>query len=238
MVFEGLDVGTAAGYSGRYSAGVTTETASEKKQRKRFESARTSKTSYSYGSNIPSNGSATAWASKSSDDPMPINMDITALPELMTEEFLGNTGIDYEKLKKLLIDYLTQYCSKLVNEGKAKDCMSPTRILLSFCCQHFASCLQASLLAHFHLNSFNPSAVLLHFFTGSQCISLISYIFYHLVVNASRLPPAYFRLRMYSNEYNENVGVKNECQLILAQRNLDAMVQQDRKMLGKQRGQP
>ena len=117
--------------------------------------------------------------------------------------------------------------------------MPPTGILLSFYCQHFASCLPASLPTHFHLNSaFNPSAVLLHFFTGSQCISLISYVFYHLVVNASRLPPAYFRLRMYSNEYNENVGVKNECQLILAQRNLDAMVQQDRKMLGKQRASP
>jgi len=126
MVSEGLDVGTAAGYSGRFSAGVTTETASEKQQRERFESARTSKTSYSYGSNIPSNGSATAWLSKSSDDPMPINMDITALSELMTEEFLGDTGIDYEKLKKPLIDYLTQYCSKLVDEGKAKDCMPPT----------------------------------------------------------------------------------------------------------------
>ncbi|XP_078368560.1 uncharacterized protein LOC144652419 [Oculina patagonica] len=126
MVSEGVDVGTAAGYSGRYAAGVTTETSSEKQQRERFESARTSKTTYSYGSNIPPDGDADTWASKSSDDPMPINMDITALSELMTEEFLGDTGIDYQKLKKPLIDYLTQYCSKLVDEGKAKDCMPPT----------------------------------------------------------------------------------------------------------------
>ena len=128
MESEGLDVGTAAGYSGRFSAGVTTETASEKQQRERFESARTSKTTYSYGSNIPPDGDATTWSSKSSDDPMPINMDITALSELMTEEFLGDTGIDYKALKKPLIDYLTQYCSKLVDEGKAKDCMPPTGI--------------------------------------------------------------------------------------------------------------
>ena len=128
MVTEGLDVGTAAGYSGRFSAGVTTETASEKQKRERFESSVTSKTTYSYGSNIPSDGDADLWASKSSDDPIPINMDITALPELLTEEFLGETGIDYKKLKKPLIDYLTQYCSKLMEEGKAKDCMPPTGI--------------------------------------------------------------------------------------------------------------
>lgn len=79
MVSERLDTGTSAWYSARFSAGFTTETASEKKQRERFESARTSKISYAYGSNIPSNGNATVWASKTSDDPMPINMDITAL---------------------------------------------------------------------------------------------------------------------------------------------------------------
>ena len=150
MVSEGLDVGTAAGHSGRFSAGVRTETASEKQQRERFESARTSKTSYSYGSNIPSNGNATAWASMSSDDPMPINMDITALSELMTEEFLGNSGVDYEKLKKPLVNYLNQRCSKLVDEGKAKHCMPPAGNLLSFYSQKLASCLRASLLTHFH----------------------------------------------------------------------------------------
>ncbi|XP_078383276.1 uncharacterized protein LOC144665870 [Oculina patagonica] len=126
MEAEGLDVGTAAGYSGKVSAGVTTETSSEREQRERFEGARTSKTSYSYGSNIPSDGDANSWASQSSDDPMPINMDISALSELMTEEFLGDTGIDYEKLKKPLIDYLTQYCSQLEDEQKVKDCMPPT----------------------------------------------------------------------------------------------------------------
>ncbi|KAJ7373977.1 hypothetical protein OS493_009305 [Desmophyllum pertusum] len=56
----------------------------------------------------------------SSDDPMPINMELKALSELLTEEFLGDSGIDYEKLKQPLIDYLTQYCSKLVDEDKAK----------------------------------------------------------------------------------------------------------------------
>ncbi len=126
MEADGFDVGTAAGHSGKFSAGVTTETSSEKEQRERFESARTSKTTYSYGSNIPSDGDANTWASQSSDDPMPINMDITALSELMTEEFLGDTGIDYEKLKQPLIEYLTQYCSQLVDEQKAKDCMPPT----------------------------------------------------------------------------------------------------------------
>ena len=133
MVSEGLDVGTAAGYSGTFSAGVTTETASEKQERERFQSARTSKISYSYGSNIPSNGSASTWATKSSDDSMPINMDITALSaELMTEESLGDTGMDYKKLKKPLVDYLTQYCSKLVDEGKTNDCMPLTGIYCHF----------------------------------------------------------------------------------------------------------
>jgi len=61
----------------------------------------------------------------------------------MTEEFLGDTNIDYEKLKRPLIDYVTQ----LVDEGKAKDCMPPTGILLSFYGKKFASCLQASLNA-------------------------------------------------------------------------------------------
>lgn len=126
MKSEGLDVATAAGHSGKFSAGVTTETASEKEQRERFESARTSKTSYSYGSNIPSSGDANVWASQSTEDPMPINMEIEALSELMTEEFLGGTGIDYEKLKQPLIDYLTKYCSKLADEQKVKDCMPPT----------------------------------------------------------------------------------------------------------------
>ncbi|KAJ7373975.1 hypothetical protein OS493_009303 [Desmophyllum pertusum] len=126
MVSDGLDVGTAAGYSGSFSAGVTTETSSEKEQREKFESSRSSKTTYSYGSNIPASGDATTWASTSSDDPMPINMELKALSELLTEEFLGDSGIDYEKLKQPLIDYLTQYCSKLVDEDKAKDCMPPT----------------------------------------------------------------------------------------------------------------
>ena len=131
MVSDGLDVGTAAGYSGSFSAGVTTETSSEKEQREKFESSRSSKTTYSYGSNIPASGDATIWASTSSDDPMPINMELKALTELLTEEFLGDTGIDYKKLKQPLIDYLTQYCSKLVDEGKAKDCMPPTGIVNS-----------------------------------------------------------------------------------------------------------
>ena len=85
MVSGGLDVGTAAGHSGRFSSGETSETTSNKQHRERFESVRTSKINYSYGSNIPWNGNASTWASKSSDDPMPINMDITALSELMTE---------------------------------------------------------------------------------------------------------------------------------------------------------
>ena len=128
MEADGLEVGTAAGHSGKFSVGVTTETSSEKEQRERFEASRTDKTTYSYGSNIPADGDANTWASKSTDDPMPINMDIEALSELMTEEFLGGTGIDYEKLKQPLIDFLTQYCSQLVDEQKAKDCMPPTGI--------------------------------------------------------------------------------------------------------------
>lgn len=128
MVSEGLDVGTAAGLSGRLSAGITTETSSEKQQRERFESARTSKTSMKYGSDIPPDSDASTWAAKSLDDPMPINIELKPLTELLTEEFLGDVQIDLKKLKEKLAMFLTKYCWKLVDEGKVKDCEHPTGI--------------------------------------------------------------------------------------------------------------
>jgi len=126
MVSEGLDVGAAAGLSGRLSAGITTETSSEKQQRERFESARTSKTTLKHGSDIPPDGDASTWIAKSLDDPVPINAEMKVLTELVTNEFLGDTDIDLKRLKQRLTDFLTKYCSKLVMEGKVKDCMLPT----------------------------------------------------------------------------------------------------------------
>ena len=126
MVAEGLDVGMAAGLSSRVSAGITTETSSEKQQRERFESVRTSKITLKHGSTIPPDGDASTWVAKSLDDPVPINIELKALTELLTEEVLGDTDIDVKKLKQKMKDFLTKYCSKLEDEGKVKDCMLPT----------------------------------------------------------------------------------------------------------------
>ena len=128
MVSEGLDVATAAGLSGRLSAGITTETSSEKQQRERFESVRTSKTTVKYGSDIPPDGDASTWAAKSIDDPMPINVELKALTELLAEDFLGDTDIDLKKMRQRLTVFLSKYCPKMVDEGKVKDCMPPTGI--------------------------------------------------------------------------------------------------------------
>ena len=128
MISEGLDVGTAAGLSGRFSAGITTETGSEKQKRERFESVRTSKTTVKHGSDIPPDGDASTWAAKSIDDPMPIQVELKALTELLTEDFLGDTDIDLKKLKQRLTVFLSKYCTKLVDEGKVKDCKPPTGI--------------------------------------------------------------------------------------------------------------
>ena len=164
MKSEGLDVGTAAGYAGTFSAGVTTETSSQKEQRERFEQARTSKKSYSYGSNIPADGNANTWASQSSTDPMPINMDITALSELMTEEFLGGTGIDYMKLKQPLIDYLIQYCSQLEDEQKVKDCMPPTGNYCNFSRFSSVGLISHMALIHICLFQFHQAALFIFCF--------------------------------------------------------------------------
>ena len=125
-------MGIAAELSSRLSSGITTETSCEKQQRERerererFESVRTSKTTLKHGSTIPPDGDASTWIAKSLDDPMPINIELKALTELLTEEVLGDTDIDVKKLKQKLKEFLTKYCSKLEDEEKAKDCTLPT----------------------------------------------------------------------------------------------------------------
>ncbi|KAK3711502.1 hypothetical protein QZH41_002548 [Actinostola sp. cb2023] len=124
---QGLNVGTAAGYSGMFSAGYTQETDQQTQERQKFESARESQISYTYGSQMPANGDANTWASETSDSPMPISLELTSIAEVLTDNFAADlVDIDYKTLRPKLVDFLTRYCSKLVDVGKAKDCMPPT----------------------------------------------------------------------------------------------------------------
>ena len=127
MVAEGLDIGVSAGYSGMFSVHVGTETSQETEDRKKFESARTSKTMYTYGSSIPADGSAITWASTTTDSPMPINLDLVSVAELLSDTFKEDlAGIDYESLRPKLVAFLLKYCSLLEDESKVRDCIPPT----------------------------------------------------------------------------------------------------------------
>lgn len=126
---NGINVGTAAGFEGRFSAGFQQETDSQREQREAFENARESKFSYTYGTQMPADGSPGTWASQTSQTPMLINIELTSISELLTDTFktdLDEKQIDYEMLRPKLVKYLTRYCQQLVDENKAKDCMPPT----------------------------------------------------------------------------------------------------------------
>ena len=112
-----------------FSAGYQQETDSQREQREAFENARESKFSYTYGTQMPADGSTNTWASQTSQTPMPINIELTSISELLTDTFktdLDEKQIDYETLRPKLVEYLTRYCQQLVDENKAKDCMPPT----------------------------------------------------------------------------------------------------------------
>lgn len=126
---KGVDVSTAAGYEGMFSAGYTQETDSQKKQREEFENSRESKISYTYGSQMPADESSTTWASQTSQTPMPIHLELTSIAELFTDNFktdFEREGIDYKKLHPLVVGYLARYCQQLADENKVKDCLPPT----------------------------------------------------------------------------------------------------------------
>lgn len=124
MKNENLEIKLTAKLSALFEAGVTSTT--NKEERDKFENYRTSKTSTSYGANMPEDGDEKEWASKSRDNPLPIWLNIKPMHKLFTKNYMKESdNIAYEVLQGKLKSFLSRYCDLMYNAGEAEKCNAP-----------------------------------------------------------------------------------------------------------------
>lgn len=70
------------------------------------------------GAPPPANGDTLTWASTVKETPIPVKYVLESIEELFTEKYMKGTGIDYEKVKSLMVKSKSSYCQYLKKKGK------------------------------------------------------------------------------------------------------------------------
>lgn len=116
MESSGLNIETAANYSGALVAGSASATSdSQKKHAETFNKYSTKQRMYSLGAKPPSDGKTSTWAEQAVESPAPLKYNLVQIDELVKDEAIK------ANLKKALKDY----CHNLMIEGLIDSCDGP-----------------------------------------------------------------------------------------------------------------
>ena len=114
---EDLSISAQASYSGTFSlSGGFGMSDSNQKKAMSFQSKVETKT-ISIGAPPPANGDTLTWASTVKETPIPVKYVLGSIEDLFTEKYMKDTGVDYEKIKKLVKNSTSGYCKYLKKKG-------------------------------------------------------------------------------------------------------------------------
>ena len=117
-----ISVSAQASYSGLVS--VSGGFSLDKRQREAASnfSKEVETTTVTVGAAPPSNGDATYWASTVKENPVPIFYKIEPISNLFTSVFMKGKNINYNFLRKKLVDIEKKYCQHLFRAGTVDNC--------------------------------------------------------------------------------------------------------------------
>ena len=115
---DSVSVSAKASYSGLFSlSGGFGMSSSNEQKAMNFQSKVETKT-ITIGAPPPANGDTLTWASTVKETPIPVKYVLESIEELFTEKYMKGTGIDYEKVKSLMVKSKSSYCQYLKKKGK------------------------------------------------------------------------------------------------------------------------
>ena len=81
----------------------------------------------SYGSPIPKDGDAKAWANSVFKNPLPISYQLSRIQDLFSSRFMGNLqqGLEYDKIHQALASFIKRYCSQEKENLGISGCHGP-----------------------------------------------------------------------------------------------------------------
>jgi len=119
MVSDGVNVGVAASYSGKFSIGGSTMTNTEKSEAESFRRETSEQNIYSIGKAPPANGDSNAWMQGILEEPQPIFLKLEPLNEMRALiQYLEHKPTVVENIKRAM----GGYCSSLMEKGIVSSC--------------------------------------------------------------------------------------------------------------------
>ncbi|XP_045167745.2 uncharacterized protein LOC123531028 [Mercenaria mercenaria] len=113
---QGVNVAAQASYSGIFSvSGGFSLTSEQRQEASEFSKSVETKT-ITVGAAPPANGDAMTWASTVQNNPVPAEYILEPIEMLFQEEYMGNLGVDYQKMsfniEKLKMNYYNRLIAK------------------------------------------------------------------------------------------------------------------------------
>jgi len=129
LLKQKISVDLAAEYSAVGASGAADyRTSDEKEKAAQFDSAKEQTLTSTIGSKPVAGGSEKDWATQTFEQPMPLDVKIANISNLLDEKYFKNTtmNVDIKKIRANMDTALLNYCAYLLKTGAIMDCNNPS----------------------------------------------------------------------------------------------------------------